>query len=342
MSASTTLSWAPAASAGHAGSPVALGQITLSSPDTLISLIIDDIPQGATLSDGTNSFLAGPGAGLVNVTSWNLANLSITVPSAETFNLTAVATTQSSAGVSASTSATEAISVAPATTLEATSSAGVLLTPAFNDGSANAPAGPPQLAGLLSSYVVRPPWKVAGVDYAVGVPAGTVLADPSTISMPGVILDPASHFVFITGNDVTLSGYDFSSAGGWGVVVAPGVTNTIIKDSNFLVGANENVPIDAIGGIGNLTVEDDTFNGGGGTNGAAWSMVGYSGTGVFTAQYDSFSNTPEDAIDFGSGTMTTIVEYNTFQNLGTSPAHTPIRCNTPDRRRTTRSLHSIQ
>jgi len=37
------------------------------------------------------------------------------------------------------------------------------------------------MAGLLSGYVVRPPWKVAGVDYAVGVPAGTALADPTTI-----------------------------------------------------------------------------------------------------------------------------------------------------------------
>jgi hypothetical protein len=154
------------------------------------------------------------------------------------------------------------------------------------------------MPGLRSSYVTRPPWKVAGVDYAVGVPTGTALVSPSTISMPGVQLNTPSHLVVITGNNVTWSGYDFSVDGGWGVVVAPGVTNTVIKDSNFVVGGDQNVPIDAIEDVGNLTVVDDTFNGG--SSGDVFSMIGYSGTGVFTAEYDSFMNTPEDAIDFGS------------------------------------------
>ena len=89
-----------------------------------------------------------------------------------------------------------------------------------------------------------------------------------------------------------------------------------IRDANVKLG------VDPLGGAGidywpriaeryglNLTVVNDTFNGGGGPNGAAWAMVGYSGTGVITVQYDSFMNAPEDAVDFGSGTMTTIVEY---------------------------------
>jgi len=53
-----TLSWAAAASAGQAGSPVTLGKLTVSSADTLQSLIIDGIPQGFNrLSDGHQLFL---------------------------------------------------------------------------------------------------------------------------------------------------------------------------------------------------------------------------------------------------------------------------------------------
>ena len=54
---------------------------------------------------------------------------------------------------------------------------------AFEDGSGNAPPGTPQFESLLKGYAVRPDWKVAGVDYYVGTPDGTVLKDPATISM---------------------------------------------------------------------------------------------------------------------------------------------------------------
>src|SRR5262249_7565368 len=50
-------------------------------------------------------------------------------------------------------------------------------TAMLGDGSANAPTGTPQLPNLFAGEAVRPPWMVAGVDYAVGVPAGTALTD---------------------------------------------------------------------------------------------------------------------------------------------------------------------
>ena len=34
------------------------------------------------------------------------------------------------------------------------------------------------------SYRTRPAWNVAGVDYPVGIPAGTVLKDPATATLP--------------------------------------------------------------------------------------------------------------------------------------------------------------
>ncbi len=48
-------------------------------------------------------------------------------------------------------------------------------TATLGDGSANAPAGPAQMPSLLNGYKAPPPWEVAGVDYAVGVPSGLTL-----------------------------------------------------------------------------------------------------------------------------------------------------------------------
>src|SRR4051812_26172243 len=95
---------------------------------------------------------------------------------------------------------------------------------------------------LLSGYAARPGWDVAGVDYAVGIPTGAVLKDPASISMAGVSVDANAHAVHVTGNNVTLSGYDFSGGGGWTVYVDSG-TNITIQNSNFLVGANHQDPI---------------------------------------------------------------------------------------------------
>src|SRR3954468_17404608 len=87
------------------------------------------------------------------------------------------------------------------------------------DGSANAPAGTAQFVNLLNAYAVRPTWNVAGVDYYVGTPIGTVLKDPTSISMAGVSVDKSAHIIRVGGSNVTLSGYDFGLNGGWQVNV---------------------------------------------------------------------------------------------------------------------------
>jgi hypothetical protein len=190
------------------------------------------------------------------------------------------------------------------------------------DGASGAPAGAPLLPTLLQEYKARPPWKVAGVDYAVGVPQGMELKDPATISIPGVAVNAASHTVVIDGSHVTLAGYDFGLAGGWGSYIEPGVTDTRIANSRFLVGANNNIPINAAPGAGDLTVLDSTFAGGSGRD-SVWALINYNGSGTFTAKYNVFLDAPEDAIDFNSGRMTTTVLYNLFGNLGTIPGSHP-------------------
>ena len=88
---------------------------------------------------------------------------------------------------------------------------------------------------LLSAYAVRPPWCVAGVDYAVG-PRSTPTKDPAMISMPGVSVDTSTRTVIVTSDNVTLDGYDFSLHGGYQVLVDG--ANVTISDSNFALGTN--------------------------------------------------------------------------------------------------------
>ena len=206
----------------------------------------------------------------------------------------------------------------------------------YADGSSNAHGGTPQLSSLLDSYAVRPPWQVAGVDYAVGVPAGTALKDPSALAnLPaGVSIDAANHVVNILGNNVTLDGFDFSLSGGWTVVIKPGTTGTTtIENCNFSLGANQPVAIDAgSSNVGNLTVLNCSFDGNqmnipsvqpppAGTGlGAA---INYNGSGTFIAKYNYIHDMPADGIDLGNGTVTPTIQYNVFDGLGYTPGSHP-------------------
>ena len=166
---------------------------------------------------------------------------------------------------------------------------------------------------MLSGYATRPPWEVAGVDYAVGVPAATVLKNPALISMAGVTVNTKTHTITVTQSNVTLSGYDFSLSGGWEIVIDLGVTNTTISNSNFVVGSNQKMPIYARSGSGNLTLTNNSFNGA--NSNSVWALVAYYGSGAITAQYNSFVNAPKLAIACGPN-VTAVAEYNLFYNSG--------------------------
>jgi len=189
----------------------------------------------------------------------------------------------------------------------------------LGDGSANAPAGTPQLPTLLNGYAVRPPWNVAGVDYYVGVRTGTVLKNPDTIRMAGVSVNTTSHTVTITGNNITLSGYDFSLNGGWQIYVAG--NNDTIEDCNFEVGSNEQAPI-SIGVNGqtasNTTIEYNTINGNGISSGGV-GLIECSGIGTTTIEYNSITNAYTEAIVLGNTTSSAanyVVQYNLIGNTG--------------------------
>jgi hypothetical protein len=79
-----------------------------------LAVQLQGIPEGATLTDGTNSFTATAAVTSVNITTWNRSSLSITFPSghAGTSTLTAVATsTETATGATASTSTSFTVTV---------------------------------------------------------------------------------------------------------------------------------------------------------------------------------------------------------------------------------------
>ena len=180
-----------------------------------------------------------------------------------------------------------------------------------------------QFSEMLNAYPVRPSWPVAGIDYAVGVPAGLHLQDPATLSLPGVTADAAQHLIYVTGDDVVLDSIDFSLEGGWGLYVEG--ANDIVVRCNFKVGINNIVPINAGSTAGNLLVDRTTIDGGGvgqaGNPGAIWALISDNGDGL-RVEHSWLNNAPGDAIDYnGSGTL--IVRRNLFNDLGFAPGAHP-------------------
>jgi len=194
----------------------------------------------------------------------------------------------------------------------------------YQDGSNNASAGAPQLPNLLSGYAVRPPWKVAGVDYAVGVPSGSGLKDWESISQPGVSVNAATHTVYVTGNNVTLNGVDFSLHGGSQLVIE-GANNTTISNCNVVYGSaltSSNFLINAVSGS-NITIEHCTIDGNGAVQTASSDQsslisTGSRFTGTVTLTYNRLQNFIQHVLEYNGGT-TLVYEYNLIYNGGNGP-----------------------
>ena len=162
---------------------------------------------------------------------------------------------------------------------------------------------------MLSAFAVRPPWEVAGVDYAVGVPSGTVLKDPSTIVMTGVSVNTSTHVVTVSGNNITLDGYNFSLSGGWQVLIAG--TGDTIKDSYFKIGANNQEPITATSsGLGSALINCELD--GSNVDPGSGSLI----SNIDTVEYCYLHNAGGDVIDYGNPE---VIEYNLIADTGTYP-----------------------
>jgi hypothetical protein len=187
------------------------------------------------------------------------------------------------------------------------------------DGSANAPQATIQHPALLSGYATRSPCKVAGVDYAVGVPNGT-LADWQTISMPGVTVDTSNSYVRVDGTTgATFDGYDFSLHGGASLffVNSP---NGVVKNCNFggtnLTKISAGVILSDATSQG-LTVEYSTIDGGG--LGSGSTLVAVEGTGAVTLRYDWLKSFPQHVLEIDATGVTLDYRYNLVEMGGMTP-----------------------
>jgi hypothetical protein len=155
--------------------------------------------------------------------------------------------------------------------------------------------------------------KVAGVDYVVGVPPGTTLADPTTASLPSGCTYDGSQYVHCSGSG-TISAYDFSlhtptlltTSGTW-----------TVTDNKFALGANCVDPV--INASGSLTLMYNTIDG---TPGFHCSLSQGFGTmvnvdipsgGSYVSEYNYYLDVPQDGNDMNapsSGTGSTTIKYN--------------------------------
>jgi hypothetical protein len=188
------------------------------------------------------------------------------------------------------------------------------------DGRDGASKLPIQHPNLLRVYVLRSPCHVAGVDYAVG-PQQIPTKDPATISMAGVSVDKSTRTVIITGNNVTLDGYDFSSQGGYQVYISG--ANDTISNSNFVLGSNTGgYLIDGGSSASKLTISNNTMDASSGGN--ETSLIGFAGSGAIILENNWFKNFPQHVLELiqGPGTTFSVVyKYNLIENGGVLPAH---------------------
>jgi hypothetical protein len=188
----------------------------------------------------------------------------------------------------------------------------------YADGSANAPAGMPQLADLFRGYPVRPPWKVAGVDYYVGVPSGTVLKDPGVPgNLPaGVELNATT--IRVTASNVTISGFDFSGKCGYGIYVPDGVSGTKIMNNLFVDSCPASpIPVNVASGAYNTYVGYNTINAGGEHGNQSFDETIYNlGTGL-TVEYNFIENAPGRFVSVGAGSL--VYRFNLLKDGGWLP-----------------------
>lgn len=196
------------------------------------------------------------------------------------------------------------------------------------DGRSSAPSATIQYPTLLNNYPsasppsartrwpsngTQPPWMVAGVDYAVGVPTGTSLLDWQSISQSGVSVNTGTGQITISGANVTLNAIDFTLHGGCFISNTTNNSSLTITNSSFgalTVGQSYNIHVQTTNS--NLTVSNCIFNGG---NNASAAYIGFQASGTVDLRYNLFENGDSHVIEQVSGTITLVYKYNLVVNM---------------------------
>jgi len=173
---------------------------------------------------------------------------------------------------------------------------------------------------LLDGYPAPPPWNVAGVHYAVGIPRNIVLKDPTAADLP-VGCSLTGTTVTCSG-PVTLEGYDFSLHGGTTLSISSG--DVMVRDCLFVVGPNQGAlgKIVDVSGETNVRFLHNDFDG---ANIAVTPQRGQTinatNAGEIIFKYNYFHDSGGDMIDFGGGPQVNVVQYNLFKDIGLNTAH---------------------
>lgn len=213
----------------------------------------------------------------------------------------------------------------------ATSTTGV-----WADGYAGAPTGPAQYPSLFTSssavsgisnpnapYQVRPPWRVAGVDYRVGINTGVSLKNISTITSAtaGPNFSLTATELIIDDPNITLNGWDFCNGnGGSGpcvsLVLYPGASNLLVENCNFGIGTNDNPIFNQYTGPDVVTFLYDVFDGNGRED-TLNDVIFNLGAGAIV-KWSVINRGPVDEFDYG---INNTFEYNLVTDMGVFGGH---------------------
>jgi len=178
------------------------------------------------------------------------------------------------------------------------------------DRSAAAPSGTPQYADLLDGYAVCPSWQVAGVDYAVGAHPDVVLVPTAGNLPPGTEVRVGT--IYVTGNNVTLSGYNLT---GLTVMITDSAQGTVTI-TDCVATSNVNIR-STVGATANLVVTYCALDGGGKSAASDFQLIKV--WTPLTVEYCLLENAP--AAIYAGAPLT--VKYNAMSGFAWGKAHTP-------------------
>jgi hypothetical protein len=204
-------------------------------------------------------------------------------------------------------------------TLQATNAAGSAsgnyTVNVYADGSTQASGGcSPSQPQALSAENVRPPWKVAGIDYMVGVPCNITLKDPGTFTWSGSGVCDVTHPPKLrcdNANGVVVDGYDFACCTVQTVVFVNS-TNSVVKNSKFN-GANG---VFADGGSCGLTIEHVTFDQSAAPDTTTAAITSNCG-GNNTFRWNYFLHMSQHVTELNGTSTVTVFNYNFIEQSGT-------------------------
>ncbi|MBD3771879.1 MAG: VWA domain-containing protein, partial [Rhodobacterales bacterium] len=214
------------------GEDVAL-DITSSLIDTdgseTLTLAITDVPAGATLSDGTHTFTADAITTSVDITNWNLTNITFNMPSVASgsmqYTLNVVATaTEYSNGDSASRTAPVTITVNDVNYVNLQDNTASVDEAAMSSGTNSASTAEVATGNILSDDQIGSNFSLSdvsisggttvdtGTNYKVTTAEGNVLVvDKATGDYTYTLVNPITH---ATGSDTAIDSFTYTVSDG--------------------------------------------------------------------------------------------------------------------------------